>query len=71
MIRLAAALFVLAALSACGVRGGLERPEPLWGSPEGADRESQQRAAEELERRQQAEQVEPGELSPTIPPLPQ
>lgn len=21
-------------LSACGVRGTLERPEPLWGSPE-------------------------------------
>lgn len=21
------------ALSACGLRGGLERPEPLWGDP--------------------------------------
>ncbi len=27
------------ALAGCGVRGGLERPAPLWGAPGEADRE--------------------------------
>lgn len=36
-------LLVIAAaaitLSACGLRGGLERPEPLWGDPDAEDLE--------------------------------
>ena len=28
------------ALTGCGVRGGLERPAPLWGEPDGAQREA-------------------------------
>lgn len=40
MKRLSSLLLILlgtATLSACGLRGDLDRPEPLWGHPQGAD----------------------------------
>lgn len=33
-IALISALLASASLSACGLRGDLERPDPLWGEPE-------------------------------------
>ncbi|MBO6796607.1 lipoprotein [Maricaulis sp.] len=35
------------AVAACGLRGDLERPEPLWGNP--ADYEQEQRSEEDDE----------------------
>ena len=34
MVRLTLLAAAALALSACGVRGDLERPPPLWGNPE-------------------------------------
>lgn len=34
----------LAMLSACGVKGDLERPDPLWGSADAIQRECQRQA---------------------------
>jgi predicted small lipoprotein YifL len=34
----------LAMLSACGVKGDLERPDPLWGSADAIRRECQRQA---------------------------
>jgi predicted small lipoprotein YifL len=53
MKRLALALVGLALLSGCGVKGGLERPDPLWNRDEAIarEREQQQRAAEVAARR--------------------
>jgi predicted small lipoprotein YifL len=36
MIGLIACALAALALAGCGVRGGLERPAPLWGSPDAA-----------------------------------
>ncbi len=33
MLKLTAGIAALAALSACGLKGDLERPEPIWGEP--------------------------------------
>lgn len=37
-------LVALALLSACGVKGDLERPDPLWGSADAIRRECQRQA---------------------------
>lgn len=42
MSRVLIALAALTALSACGIRGDLERPDPLWNSEEAIRRECQQ-----------------------------
>jgi predicted small lipoprotein YifL len=36
MIGLIACVLTALALTGCGVRGGLERPAPLWGAPDAA-----------------------------------
>lgn len=71
MMRFAAALLCVGLLAGCGVRGGLERPAPLWGSPDESALESQERAAEQLEERRRQSENEPGDLTETIPPLPE
>lgn len=72
MIRSVCAFLALSFLAGCGVSGALERPGPLWGSEEAIAREQAQTEEDRLEaeRRRQG-QAEPGETSPTIPPLPQ
>ncbi|MGY6627226.1 MAG: LPS translocon maturation chaperone LptM [Oceanicaulis sp.] len=40
IIGLIAVALAALALSGCGVRGGLERPAPLWGDADGAQREA-------------------------------
>ncbi|WP_339743466.1 lipoprotein [uncultured Maricaulis sp.] len=40
MKRLSSLILILlgtASLSACGLRGDLDRPEPMWGHPQDAD----------------------------------
>ena len=41
MSRFMLALAALTLISACGVRGGLDRPDPLWNSEEAIQRECQ------------------------------
>ncbi len=68
-VLLAAALVCLAplALSACGLRGDLERPVPMWGNPpnegpndprtiKAAKEEAERKKAEEDARKRAAEQ---------------
>lgn len=45
MMRLGLALAALTLLSACGIRGGLERPDPLWDSEQAIRRECERQAA--------------------------
>ena len=42
MSRLLLALAALTALSACGIKGDLERPDPLWNADDAIRRECQQ-----------------------------
>lgn len=68
----------LAALSACGLRGELERPVPLWGDPpnEGPNdprtlkAEEDRKAAEraEREKREAAEAAARAQPQPATPP---
>lgn len=44
MTRLVLAFCALGMLSACGVKGDLERPDPLWNREEAIRRECAQRA---------------------------
>jgi hypothetical protein len=68
VMRIALAVLAAAVLSACGLRGGLERPVPLWGNPpnegpldprtikaaeEKAKAEAERKKAEEEAARQQ------------------
>ncbi len=41
MSRVVLGLLALTLLSACGIKGGLERPDPLWNSEEAIQRECQ------------------------------
>lgn len=53
MTRLFLAALALSLVSACGVPGGLARPDPLWNAEEAIARECarQQQAGEELDPR--------------------
>lgn len=82
-----AILAAVASLSACGLRGGLERPVPLWGNPpnegpldprsikeaeEKAKAEKARIAAEETEeRRREQEQLQQQVTPPATPTTPQ
>jgi hypothetical protein len=45
MSRIILGLAALTLLSACGIKGDLERPDPLWNSADAIRRECEQRAA--------------------------
>ena len=53
MKRLALGLMALSLLAGCGVKGGLERPDPMWNREEAMTREREQleRQQEEANRR--------------------
>lgn len=74
MMRIVLAILAASALTACGLRGGLERPVPLWGNPpnegpldprtikaaeEKAKAEAERKKAEEDAARQQQQQTTP------------
>ena len=46
MSRLLLALAALTAVSACGIKGDLDRPDPLWGSADAIRRECQRQIDE-------------------------
>jgi len=79
-----AILAAVASLSACGLRGGLERPVPLWGNPpnEGpldprSIKEAEEKAKAEKarieaeERRREQEQLQQQVTPPATPTTPQ
>lgn len=77
MTRILIAAALLAALSGCGLRGGLERPPPLWGEARDQYERDQAAAAaaeaarQEARRQQQArDQLTPASPS-GVPPAPQ
>ncbi|MGQ0532939.1 MAG: LPS translocon maturation chaperone LptM [Caulobacteraceae bacterium] len=45
MSRVILGLVALTILSACGIKGGLERPDPLWNSEDAIRRECERQAA--------------------------
>jgi predicted small lipoprotein YifL len=57
MKRIALGLVALAALAGCGMKGGLERPGPMWDSEEAvaAERARLEEERAESERRRQAQ----------------
>ena len=74
MMRIALAFLTVLPLCACGLRGDLERPVPLWGNPpnegpldprtikaaeEKAKAEAERKKAEEEAARQQQQQTTP------------
>jgi predicted small lipoprotein YifL len=68
------ALAALPALTACGLRGGLERPEPLWGNPpiEGPNdprvlRQEAERKAAEAKQKEDARKAAEAAAAATTP----
>jgi predicted small lipoprotein YifL len=45
MSRIALSLVALAMLSACGIKGDMERPDPLWNREEAIRRDCERQAA--------------------------
>lgn len=84
MMRIALVVFAaVASLSACGLRGGLERPMPMWGNPpnegpldprsikeaeEKAKAEKERLEAERAAERQRQEQLLQQQLDATPAP---
>jgi predicted small lipoprotein YifL len=75
MIRTAAALLMLCALGACGLKGGLERPPPQFGDARRAyeaevraKAEAAEKAAKEKAEREKAAPPAPAPTSPVSPP---
>jgi hypothetical protein len=64
-------VLVIAVLAACGLRGDLERPVPMWGNPpnEGANDPRTIKAREEEEKRKEAEK-EAARNAPAQPATP-
>jgi predicted small lipoprotein YifL len=54
IMRMMCAGLALLAMSACGYRGGLERPGPMWGE-ERAQWEAEQKAKKEAEEKAKAQ----------------
>jgi predicted small lipoprotein YifL len=48
MTRLVLATLALAMLAGCGIKGGLERPDPLWNSDEAIAAECRRQAEENV-----------------------
>ena len=60
MSRLVLGFVALAVLSACGVKGDLERPDPLWNSEEAVRAECQRRAENNEEADPRCERYQTG-----------
>ncbi|HVY85655.1 MAG TPA: lipoprotein [Caulobacterales bacterium] len=61
-----AMLIALTLLSACGLRGPLERPPPLWGHPPAArDDDEQKRREREQQQQQPSASQTPGGIAPS------
>lgn len=76
MKRLALAVIGLALLAGCGVKGGLERPDPMWNRGDAVAREQQQlREQQELAARRAGQSAAPTgsgtEPNGATEPLPQ
>jgi predicted small lipoprotein YifL len=69
------ALAAMLNLSACGLRGGLERPVPLWGDPpiEGPNdprvlKQEEERKAAEAKAKEDARKAREAAPAPATPP---
>lgn len=62
MSRIAIAFLALTLLAGCGIKNGLQRPDPMWGA-ERQRVEAEHRAAEEERRAQE----DPGDSTGTTP----
>lgn len=60
MSRIVLALTALTLLSACGIKGDLERPDPLWNREEAIRRECAEQAARNLPQDPRCAAVETG-----------
>ena len=70
MKRFIMCLLALSFAAGCGIKGGLDRPDPLWGGEAAAAREQARQEAEraEAERRRRArEQSQPAQPAPQPP----
>lgn len=64
-IRIAIAVLALSSLVACGLKGGLEKPPPMWGEAR-AQYEADQRARAEAAAKEKAEK-EKARQTTTVP----
>jgi len=64
MSRLLLALAALTAVSACGIKGDLDRPDPLWGSADAIRRECQRQIDENEDVDTRCEQYRTGAQTP-------
>ena len=69
-LRTAALLVAIAALSACGLKGGLDRPPPQFGDAHRKYEADQRAAAEEKAKKAKARQTVTIPTTPTASPLP-
>jgi hypothetical protein len=60
MMRVTFGLIALTLLSACGIKGDLERPDPLWNAEEAIRRECQRQAANNQPQDPRCAQYETG-----------
>lgn len=60
MSRIVLGLAALTLLSACGIKGDLERPDPLWNSEDAIRRECQRQIENNQERDPRCAQYESG-----------
>ena len=64
MSRLVLALAALTVVTACGIKGDLERPDPLWNSEEAIRRECQRQIEENQPLDPRCQQYQSGATSP-------
>jgi predicted small lipoprotein YifL len=64
MSRLLLALAALTALSACGIKGGLERPDPMWNSDEAIRRECERQRDNNEDQDARCAQYQTGAQTP-------
>jgi predicted small lipoprotein YifL len=64
MSRLLLVLAALTALSACGIKGDLDRPDPLWGSEDAIRRECQRQIDNNEEVDSRCQQYQTGVQRP-------
>lgn len=64
MMRLVLSLGALALLSACGIKGDLDRPDPLWNGDEAIRRDCARQAAENKPQDARCAQYQTGVPAP-------